>query len=65
MGKGGKQNRAGQEAMRSCSFRIQIQPDSTGSSGISDRAGGGGGREWVGSPEVVVVVRLNLLDISS
>ena len=42
MGKGGKQNREGQEAMRRCRFRIQTQPDFMGSDGVR-----GWGVGWV------------------
>lgn len=43
MGKGGKQNREGQEAVRRCHFRIQTQPDLMGSDGVWGRGGVG----WV------------------
>ena len=60
MGKGGKQNREGQEAMRRGSFGIQTQPDLMGSGGVR---GGGSGLGKLIVTNASVLVRLNFLGI--
>lgn len=61
------QNRAGQEAMKSCDFRIQIQPDPTGRSGMFEFNRGivPPKKELARPPEVVVVVKLYFLGTSA